>query len=168
MKAQLSFDFYFSLIVFVMFVSSLFFKFVTFFPFYSDEIANQRLRLEAYQISEILINDAGYPGDWYKDVPNAKRLGLSDETKNKTNLVSISKMAALDDLCKSESGYNRVLALLDINDGFLAQLIKKSEPPSSVTCLPADISAKISANMTRIVAFDDGSFGELAVKVWKK
>ena len=78
MKAQISYDFYFSLVVFVLFISFLFFRLITFLPFYSDEISIQRLRSEAYQISEILINDAGHPGNWHTDMPNAKRLCLAD------------------------------------------------------------------------------------------
>ena len=165
MKAQLSFDYYFAVITFVIFVSSLFFRLVTFFPLYSDELTNQRLRSEAYQISEILINDVGYPANWNLDVANAKRLGLSDETRNKTNIISTSKATAFNSLCTSN--YNRALELLDIKDGFLASLVKIKQPPDQFQCLPSQVSAKIRAEVRRIVAFDDGTYGNLTVSMWK-
>jgi len=169
MKAQLSFDFYFSLIVFIVFVASLFFKLITFFPLYSEEVSLQKLRAEAYQISEILVNDAGYPGNWHTDVPNTKRLGLSDEIKNKTNILSASKITAFDSLCNSAGGYNKVLELLDIKDGFLTSFVDKSIEPNVVlmTCLPPEAFAKLRVEINRTVAFGSGAFGELRVSMWK-
>jgi len=173
MKAQLSYDFYFSLIVFVIFVSSLFFRLITLLPFYSDEVNVQRLRSEAYQISQILINDAGHPGNWHTDMPNAKRLGLADETANKTNLISRAKAKAFNGLCNSapdDSDYKKVIELMDIKDGFLLQLTDKSSAPaqSVALCSPQEVSVKTRVNITRIVAFDDGAFAELSINVWDK
>lgn len=166
MKAQLSYDYYFALILFVIFIASLFFKLITFFPAYSDVITTQRLRAEAYQISEILINDVGQPGNWHADIPNAKRLGLSDDAANKTNLIADVKLIAFRGLCNSN--YNRVVELLDIKDGFLATVVKIKDPPERFECLPDEVSARIRAEITRIVAFNDGSFGNLTVSVWKR
>lgn len=170
-KAQLSFDFYFALVVFVVFISSVFFKLITFFPFYSSEITNQIIRSEAYQISEILINDVGYPGNWYDgdkvSITDIKRLGLSDEIKNKTNILSTSKITAFDTLCKTE-GHDKILELLDIKDGFWV-LLKRIDPPGVlIECSQEESVTKARADITRIVAFDDGSFGELRLSVWKK
>jgi len=175
MKAQLSFEYYFALIIFVMFVSSLFLKLITFFPFYSAEIENQRLRSEAYQISELLINDVGYPGNWYEvyesELEKVKRLGLSDGGKNKTNLISMDKATAFNDLCQSSLplGYDKVLELLDVKDGFWVLLTndKVDSPEILIGCSPNEFSSKIRTNITRIIAFDDGSFGQLRVSVWK-
>lgn len=167
MKAQLSFDYYFSLVIFSLFVATLFFRLLTFFPFYSQEVTNQQLRSEAYQVSEILINYAGYPGNWYTDVPNAKVLGLSDETKNKTHLLSKNKITAFDSLCSSN--YNKVTELLAIGDGFSAVLLNQTtNPPAEIMrCLPAEISVKSRAEVKRIVSIGS-SYGELTVQVWKK
>ena len=169
MKAQLSYDYYFALILFVIFIASLFFRLITFFPAYSDVITTQRLRAEAYQISEILVNDVGHPGNWHTDAPlfsNVKRLGLSDEIQNKTNLIANVKTIAFDFLC--ETNYNRVLQLLDISDGFLVTIVKIKDPPERFECLPAEVSARIRTEITRIVALNDGSFGNLTVSVWKR
>ena len=167
MKAQLSFEFYFAIIVFVIFVTSLFFKLITFFPLYSYEITSQRVRSEAYQISELLANNIGYPGNWYTDVSNVKLLGLSDETTNKTNLLSAAKITALNNLCQTD--YNKVLSLLDINDGFSLLLVNRNVDPTQVliTCLPAEVASRSRADVRRIVAFSS-TFGELTVQVWKK
>lgn len=167
MKAQLSFDFYFSIVVFIIFVSSLFFKLITFFPLYSEEITSQRLRSEAFQLSEILVDNVGYPGNWHTDAANAKLLGLLDETKNKTNLVSLSKITALKNLCQSD--FNKVLQIMDVSDGFSVLLAKRSvDPPQELLgCLPADTTGRGRAEVKRIVAFGP-DFGELTVQVWKK
>ncbi len=167
MKGQLSFDYYFSLIVFVMFVTFLFFKLITFFPFYSSEVLDHRIRSEAYQVSELLVNDVGYPGNWHADASSAQRLGLSDETKNKTNSLSLAKAAAFNTMC---GDYSKIVQLLDIKDGFWVTLTKTTaNPPQAVIlCSPQDTGGKVRANISRIVAFDDGTYGELKVSVWKK
>lgn len=167
MKAQLSFDFYFSIVVFIIFVSSLFFKLITFLPLYSEEITSQRLRSEAFQLSEILVNNVGYPGNWYADAANVKLMGLSEETKNKTNLVSLSKITALKNLCQSD--FNKVLKIMDVSDGFSVLLANRSvDPPQELLgCLPADVTGRGRTEVKRIVAFGS-DFGELTVQVWKK
>mgnify|MGYP001568672759 CR=1 FL=1 len=169
MRAQLSFEYYFSLIVFVIFISSLFFKMITIVPVYSDEINAQQLRSEAYQISEILINDVGYPGNWDKvDISEVKRLGLSDETKNKTNVISLSKLTAFNNLYQSD--YKKVLELLGIKDGFAIKL-KPSLPvisPSLDNMPPLPSATGISTEIKRIVALDSSSFEELTVQMWEK
>ena len=76
-------------------------------------------------------------------------------------------------MCNSapdDSDYKKVIELLDIKDGFLLQLIDKSSAPaqSVVLCSPQEVSAKARVNITRIVAFDDGAFGELSANVWDK
>jgi hypothetical protein len=65
-KAQFSVDFYIALITFVLLISYISFQVLTFSPLYTKEINTQRLRAEAFQISEILVNDFGEPKDWYQ------------------------------------------------------------------------------------------------------
>ena len=176
MKAQISFEYYFSLLTFAILVSYLFLKLITLPPFYSSQITTQQLRSETYQISEILVNSVGYPANWNTfpipgGVGNIKGLGLSDETRNKTNLVSTAKTTAFDNICKS-NGYNKILELLDIrNDtyGFWVLAAKDTSPPQIlIECSPLETSAKIRTNITRIIAFNDGTYGELRISLWKR
>src|SRR3990170_464243 len=65
MKAQISFvEYIISFSIFGVFVAYMFFRVLGTMPVYADEIRGERLKNEAFQLSEFLINDPGDPVDW--------------------------------------------------------------------------------------------------------
>jgi hypothetical protein len=155
MKGQISFvEFLVTTAVFISFIGYFSFQLINFYPLYLNEIRNERIRSEAYQISEILANDP--------------RLGLSDETKNKTNLLSMNKINEIGDgtdLCKP--GYDTVKERLGSAYDFSIALTRKI--PSEmilINCHPPSSPLKaINITVRRIVSFDS-SYGELIIQMW--
>lgn len=165
MKGQLSFDFYIGLIVFVTFVAYLIFEVMKITPTYLDKMREQRLYAEAYQISELLINDQGEPINW-NVVGGTKRLGLSDSSRNVTNYISLSKAAAFNNICNSD--YTTTKALLGIPDNyqFSVYLVSKVDSTVPISCKsPQAIGRVRIVNMTRTVGFSSG-YGELILLLW--
>jgi hypothetical protein len=135
-------------------------------PEYLNQIRSEIIRSEAYQISEILVNDPGEPINW--NVGNVKRLGLSDETKNLTNFLSLNKINAIGDgvnFCKP--GYDSIKKWLASDNDFSIILIKKIPVEQTlINCRPSTIAVRaINTTIRRIVSFDS-SYGELIVQMW--
>src|SRR3989344_2339105 len=92
-KGQISFaEYLVAVVVFIAFIGYFSFQLVNFLPAYLGQIRNERVRGEAYQLSELLINDPGFPINWHVNIGATRRIGLSDETRNETNLISESKI----------------------------------------------------------------------------
>lgn len=170
MKGQFSIDFYISFIFFIMFVIYLFFQISKIIPNYLNEVNVQTLRSEAYQISELLINDLGEPKDWNilpEDQRNKiKRIGLLDETQNKTNLISQTKATALNTICNSADGYEMIKSKIATDYQFSLILINRVNNETLINCFVSGAMTKpIRVDMRRIVAFDN-SYGELILQMW--
>jgi len=113
-KGQLSADFYIALVAFLGFLAYITFQLFQTVPASSENLKEETIRIEAYQLSELLINDAGYPLDWETKPPaEIKRIGLSDTTQNVANYLSSSKVARFKAIC---ADFNDIKNLLDITD----------------------------------------------------
>ncbi|MHA1744032.1 MAG: hypothetical protein ACTSV6_07260 [Candidatus Heimdallarchaeota archaeon] len=163
MKAQISFvEYLTAFIIFITFVGYFSVQLLKIVPGYIDQIRTERIRSEAYQISEILVNDPGEPLDWYTDPSSTIRVGLSDETRNKTNFLSLAKINALDTECKKNSynGYYDVKRWLASDYDFSIIL------PGEIDCHPPSTAVKsVNVTLRRIVSFDSG-YGELIIQMW--
>ena len=171
MKAQFSLDYYVALIFFVLFITYIFFRVASFSPLYTKEINTQRIRAEAFQISEILINDVGEPARWYQvSQTEIKRIGLSNESLNYTNFLSTKKISALNSLIGNpctQSGYEKIKSWLSIEDDFAFTLINKTSETTILSCKPQQkVARELVVNISRIVAFDSGDYGILNLEVW--
>lgn len=165
MKAQISFvEFVTAITIFIGTAAYLSFQISSFLPNYLNEVKSQRLRSEAFQLSELLINDPGYPIDWYRvSFDNVRRVGLSDETKNKTNLISGLKLSSLFSNC------SRLREKLDVDYSFLISF-KNITGKITGTCISqAQPQRTINITMVRVVAYVEDNeikYGELMVQVW--
>ncbi|MEM5801879.1 MAG: hypothetical protein QXQ18_00630 [Candidatus Aenigmatarchaeota archaeon] len=166
MKGQLTVDTFIAMFIFVGFVVYIFFQILSSTPSYINQLNEERLRAEAFQISEILINDPGEPIDWHlRDINSIKRIGLSDSNYNKTNLVSLGKATKLNTICSSN--YDLIKTKLDIYDKFSLSIIKKQTGTNIVSCQPSQIiTAKPKVVMRRLFVFNDSSIGELTLQMW--
>jgi len=169
MKSQLSVDFVISLIVFILFSTYIFFRILALRPAYLSELENERIRSEAFQISEILVKDAGEPANWQKySISGIKRIGLLNESYNQSNLLSVLKISQLNNLCNSN--YDEVKKRIGAQDiQFSLRLVDIPNNKILLNCIPPRIKVRtlgINFTIVRIVALDSGSYGNLSVTVW--
>jgi len=164
-KGQLSVGFYASLVLFMGVLAYLTFQLFQIVPTTTDAIRLESTRIEAYQLSEVLINDGGHPLDWNtKQVSDIRRIGLSDSAQNKTNLISSLKVTKLKSIC--DSNYKDVKNLLDIKNEFSIIFYNRVTNENWV-CKSPDVT-RSSFNVTRIVSIDGNALGEITVQVWQK
>ena len=163
MKGQLTLEFFITMIFFVIFVFYIYQKFATNIPIFIDEIKKEDIRSKAFQISEVLINDPGHPADW--TLGNVERVGLSDENYNKTNLISIDKIADLDDICSGMGGhdYGDLQDYLAIYEPFSIYIFDIDQSTGARaelgSCEPPQGTYRImNATVRRITAYSD-AFG---------
>lgn len=162
LKGQLSLEYCISLILFILFVAYIVFQVLGISPQYLSELKNERIKSEAYQISELLINDLGEPLNWYASTP--KRIGLSSN-ENKTNLLSLEKITALQTVCQSD--YESVRKLIDTDNDFSITLTNLASGQKLIDCTSSTSrTIKTKASITRIIALTDNSFAELTVQMW--
>lgn len=163
MKGQFGIDFYVALILFVVFVTYLFFQLLQSFPAYTSAVNLQILKSEAFQISEILANDPGQPLNWDEIAENSiERVGLSDHTVNKTNLLSVNKITNFQTKCVSD--YEDIRRWLATDYQLSILLINIEDGTTLVNCFPPQtITRGERVEMTRIVGLDSGSYGNLTV-----
>jgi len=101
MKAQASFEYYFSLVLFVMFATYIVFQTISVTSVYRREIRNRLLKTEAYQISELLVNDLGEPINWAQTSSwltgwRYRRAITIDNTANPNTLTNYQVLVNLD------------------------------------------------------------------------
>lgn len=175
MKGQISIDYYVSIAVFIFFIVYFLFQISNIVPTFKGQMEEQRMRLEAYQISEVLANDGGKPLQWaWQPIGNIERIGLSDHMANKTNLLNVSKIAALDELCESQ-GQQFLKTRMGTDLDFSVFVIDRRNNTVMLDCLPPDTNATTGAPLlrgtsitaARMVAFNNNDFGEIKVQVWR-
>jgi hypothetical protein len=168
MKGQISFvEYIISFAVFSVFVAYMFFRLLNYMPAYLDELRKERIRSQAYQLSEFLVNDPGDPIDWQSRSP-VNRIGLSS-VENKSNYISVGKVQKLASYCSSN--YDFVKSKLGVDYQFSINILDEGGkvPLGSVVavCNPTiSVTRTINTTIRRPVAFDNGNFGELIVNVW--
>lgn len=144
-------------------------------PDFINEISKEAVRSEAFQLSELLINDAGEPSNW-ETAGSPRRLGFSDELMNKSNLISKSKIDNFNGNydCMIQGDYDQVKSLLGLKtDQNPTIIISKIEDSAIRTplleCYPPSASTgTLSSRVTRVVAYTEGAqekLGEVVVLV---
>lgn len=165
-KAQLSIEYIIALLIFITFASYIAFRLITQTPIYLGELKSEIVRSEAYQVSELLINDPGEPTDWHQQ-PDASidRIGLSDETAGKTNLLSVAKLNALRTKC-DEGKYEMVKNWIDTDHQFYLLIVDKTGTIEPIECKPEVVVTRaVNVTVRRIAAFDS-AYAELILQMW--
>ena len=169
-KGQVSIEYIVSLILFIVFISFFFVQLLNQQPIYMREIRTETIKSEAYQISEMLVNDAGYPIDWILPFgggpqPNAvQRIGFSSNL-NKTNLLSKNKINLIGPTCNR--GYDFVKNKIGAEDDFSLFVYQQPGNIPILACYPSVIILRdINITFKRPVTFDDGNYGELVLQMW--
>lgn len=169
-KGQISIDYYVALIIFIFFVVYFLFQVSNLVPTFVGQMEEQRMRSEAYQMSELLVNDPGSPTNWPTLVPDnidqIARIGLNGN-QNKTNLVGLAKLSALGSLCSSQ-GQQFLRNKIATDLQFSVFVVDRTDGSTELDCSPTNPNLRgFSVTTRRVVAFPDGRFGELTIQVWK-
>ena len=166
MKGQISFvEYLAALTLFITSVLYIAFQLVNFVPQYLNQVNNEAIRIDAYQISELLVNDPGNPINWYASAP-IYRMGLSSENMNVTNFLSLQKIIAFNNTC-SGSGYYNVKRNISSIGNFVILLFNRTANSGEllINCRPPFVfSSPINTSVRRIVAIDSNDIGELIVQ----
>ena len=171
MRGQISVDYYVSVILFISFVIYILFQLTRFLPTYINAVQDQRIRVEAYQISELLMNDPGVPVDWENlsedNLGQIQRIGLSDGSQNKTNLVNIKKVRSLNTTCASVNGYNILRGTMGTEYFFSIIMIDKSNGELLVSCSPPEQFVRATkVDFRRVFSMGSNDYGELILQLW--
>jgi len=173
-KGQISFaEYLVAIVVFLSFASYFAFQLLYFFPTYLTQLRNEEIRSEAYQISELLINDAGYPINWQSVVQSSpssvQRIGLNDEMQNVTNLISTPKVYAFNSQCQG-SGYSNIKNWLGTGNDFSVIIslinVTSGDVASILTCQTATPTVRaINVSITRFADINSTFYAQLIVQV---
>ena len=131
-----------------------------------EEVEKEATRSRAYQLSELLINDPGEPKNWNQTSSNdeIKRIGLSDETLNRQNLISSKKTGKLDNDfdCLDDGEYNQLREKLGLEDEYFSIIISEIDIENNgnripiYTCIPSPSAIRsVNTTITRIIVIND-------------
>ncbi len=162
MKGQLSYEYYVSLLIFLLASFYVMLKINQYLPPFKEFVLKQRIYSEAYQLSEILVNDPGEPPDW--NLSNVKRIGLQHQLKKK-NLVSSYKINLLNESCE-KFGYSFIKDKLGVPQDVDFRLSVFKDDKLLVSC-GIDKRYSIKESLSRTVYIDGKDYGKVVVEVFK-
>jgi hypothetical protein len=166
-KGQFSVEYIIAITLFVSFVFYIFFNMLKYLPAYSAAVSGESVRSEAYQTTELLINDAGEPKDWYMYPDLPKRFGLADENSENMNILSMKKIETMRDRCPM-SGYDESMENI-VGAGRQFSLLIKNNVNGSLLLdchPPLVIPGPVNMSIKRIVALNATDYGELVFQMW--
>lgn len=147
MKGQLTIQYLVSFVIFIGLVTYIYLAYSGNVPQFLDEIRKESYRTEAFQISEILINDV-----------------LSDETQNKQNFISMNEIKDLNqslqtseikDVIGSNENCILIISNVDLTTGSRDEKLLLYIPSSGFT-------TSIQAKVTRYATYMDNGNVKLA------
>jgi len=164
MKGQFNIEYLVAFGIFVTLIGYVHLSLTHILPEYILEVRKETTRSDAYLLSEVLINDPGSPADW-SDPSTAKRIGLSDDTQNRTNLLLKSK---INNFCSD--GYDVVKERIGTDRDFSILILDKDTGTVFSSCSPAIVpTTAINTIVKRIATYRDGSnygYVEVIVQMW--
>ena len=169
-KGQLSADFFVALVAFLGFLAYITFQLFQTVPESSANVKEETIRIEAYQISELLVNNAGFPLDWEaQPLSGIKGIGLSDPAKSMTNYLLRAKLDRLNTICQTPTGYQDIKGILEMNNEMTITFIEHTLPTDTIWVCKSSVATnkKVAFNVSRTVSIGGNSFGEIIVEMWK-
>ena len=161
LKAQLTIEYLASFITFIGLIIFIYFTYSGNIPGFIEEVKKEDVRSKAYQLSEMLVNDPGEPINW--DDVGPKRIGLSDEISNKTNLISLDKVRELEQRC---SNFENIKKWLGLNKSFSIYVFNISQNNGKrnrlCECISTElITTAINTTVRRVTILNNTETGRL-------
>jgi hypothetical protein len=159
-KGVIDIEFILSVVLFFGTITFVSFMIISNVPVFHNEAVNDDIRARAYEISQVLMFDEGYPKDW--SAANVKTIGLS---AGEHYILSEDKIASLNALCSS----NYTLAKNMLGQGFRNEIkitITDSNGAELLTCLPRSrVSGRPEFVISRFATLPDKRIVKIDVGV---
>lgn len=166
MKGQLTIEYLISFGIFIGVIIYVYLLYTRNIPNFLEEIKKENIRAEAYQLSELLVNDIGEPPNWNTlSDENIKRIGLADQNRNQTNFISKQKITGFDIKCDSD--FSNIQKWVGLNKSFSVLIFNINQGTGSRSLLadctpPLIVRAALNATVKRIAAYEEGGTKKLA------
>ena len=167
-KAQLTIQYLASFIFFIGLVVLVYLAYSANIPRFVKEVDKENIYSKAYQLSEILVNNPGEPPSW-SNIDNAKRLGLSDQYSNKSNLILNSKVQELKNnihCFQDVADFKKIQDKLAMNISFsifIFNITENGDRKPLFDCTPSAFPrTAVNATVKRITALNNSGRIELA------
>ena len=129
-------------------------------PLFHKEAVSEDLRSRAYEVSQLLLFDKGYPSGW--NIADVERLGLS---KGERYNISLSSVLLLENLCGTDYIKTKALLGQDYRNDLTIE-ITDSDNNILVSCAPPVItSVRPKFQITRFAMLDDGKLVKMVLGV---
>ncbi len=160
LRGQVNLHFIVSVVIFLGVVIYLIHVLLTSSSFYGEDTESDILYAKAYQVSELLIKDKGYPANWNET--NFDRIGLVSEH----HLLNQSKINELEKICTSTNitKKRKLLNSFSLEDNSLSIEINYFNGTNVLECFPGGESLNKRAGIRRIGVLD-GLLAEVKVYV---
>jgi len=136
-------------------------------PNYIEEVNKEDMRAQAYMLSELLVNDAGEPANW-DSVSEIKRIGLSNQTENRTNFLSLNKINKLNSICQLPGGSEKVQKLTGMNRPFSLMIFKVDQNTGNreniAQCEPSQAAMLTNTTVKRYAVYGN-EIAEIIIQV---
>ena len=158
MKGQITVEYLISFVIFIGLIAYTYLSYSANIPRFTEDVRKETIRSEAYQISEILINNPGEPVNWQS--ANIKRIGLLDERFNKTNLISEAKIDKLKNNydCNYPANYSYIMSKIKANRNFsfiISEILDNGNRNTRYICNPPTFFSSMNITIQRIAAYND-------------
>jgi len=160
MKGQITVEYLISFVIFIGLIAYTYLSYSANIPRFTEDVRKETIRSEAYQISEILVNNPGEPVNW-QSFANIKRIGLLDERCNKTNLISKAKIDKLKNNydCNYPANYSYIMSKLKANRNFSFIISEidwtNGNRNTLYLCNPPTFFSSMNITIQRIAAYND-------------
>lgn len=156
-------EYFVVIIIFLIFSVYFALRLIEFYPEYLKNVKEEILRSDVYRLSEMLVNDDGEPAGWTgMGTGSIKRIGLSDQLYNQSNLVDITKVIDLENKCNNE--YDNIKRLVGAKHDFY--LVVNDISSGTVYECGSMITGESVAVVRRVIAFDNDDYGKMIVYMW--
>ncbi|MBU5690112.1 MAG: hypothetical protein QXM68_02640 [Candidatus Aenigmatarchaeota archaeon] len=163
MKGQITIEYLLAFTIIIGVLSYIYLNYNRFIQPFIEIIEKEDKSAEAFQISELLLNDPGEPQNWHS-TGNIQRIGLA-EVNSKQNYLSLDKINALNGLC---SNYNEVKRLIGAERNFhlfIFSIDNSGNRNLLASCLPPQIvKEQINITISRYAVYQNGLM-ELMVQI---
>ncbi len=161
LRGQVNLHFIVSVVIFLGVVIYLIHVLLTSSSFYREDVESDILYAKAYQVSELLIKDKGYPANWNET--NFDRIGLVSEH----HLLNQSKINEFEKICSSTTDLAKIQRLRDsfgLESENLVVEINYLNNTNVIKCKPTGKKVGTTAYIKRIATLNN-NFVEVKVYV---
>ncbi len=124
MKSQVfNIGFVTSMLIFGLLIVWCYFYITELMPLFADKSRSAHLKVLAFQISEILVSDTGYPNNWKLNKVTIP--GFVDEKENKNNYLSMTKINNFMRLCNRD--YDKIKDMLFVENDLYVEIIDEKK-----------------------------------------